>query len=265
MTQQQPLSYRREGKGPSLLLFHGGVGSRNHWERNIPELARHFTVTAIDLPGFGASADAPHDVEDYLSVVASAAAALGGCRFGLAGFSFGAVVGAAVATKLVHSVEFLSMIAPGGLGVPKGRRLDIRPVPDGGLDSPEGRAALRHNLAVTMFADPATADAYAIELHRRNIERARFDSRRISLQDRLLGDLKTLRCPIQLLWGKEDAMAYPSIESRIETIKSVRPDAHVDLIAGAGHWAQYERVADTNQALLDFMLPAVENAGMVAP
>ncbi len=81
---QPPLSYRREGKGPALLMFHGGVGSRNHWERNIPELSRHFTVTAVDLPGFGASADVPPDIGAYLSLVTDAAAALGGDRFGLA-------------------------------------------------------------------------------------------------------------------------------------------------------------------------------------
>ena len=261
---QPPLSYRREGKGPALLMFHGGVGSRNHWERNIPELSRHFTVTAVDLPGFGASADVPPDIGAYLSLVTDAAAALGGDRFGLAGFSFGAVVGAAVASRLGRAVEFLSMIAPGGLGVPKGRHLDIRPVPPEGLDSAEGRVALRHNLTVTMFADAATADDTAVELHRSNIARARFDSRRISLQDRLLADLRSVRCPLQLIWGKCDAMAYPSIQSRIETIQAVRLDARVDLIVGAGHWVQYERPAETNRALLDFMLPIIETARMAA-
>jgi 2-hydroxy-6-oxonona-2,4-dienedioate hydrolase len=258
------LSYNREGSGPRLVLFHGGVGSRNHWQRNIPELARHFTVTAVDLPGFGASVDAPQDIDIYLSMVCDAAAELGGRSFGLAGFSFGAVVAAAVASRLGGMVEFLSMIAPGGLGVPKGRQLDIRPVPKDGLDSADGRAALRHNLAVTMFANPATADAGAVELHRSNIERARFDSRRISLQARLLDDLKVVRCPLQLIWGRRDAMAYPSIESRIDTIRAVRLDARVDLVADAGHWVQYERPEDTNRALLDFMLPVIATTRMAA-
>ena len=66
------------------------------------------------------------------------------------------------------------------------------------------------------------------------------------------------------MWGKGDAMAYPSIQSRIDSIKSVRPDARIDLIADAGHWVQYERPAETNRALLDFMLPAVEPARMSA-
>ena len=34
----------------------------------------------------------------------------------------------------------------------------------------------------------------------------------------------------------------------------MQPDARVDLIADAGHWVQYERPAETNRALLDFML-----------
>ena len=59
-------------------------------------------------------------------------------RFGLAGFSFGAVVAAATASRLGRMVEFLSMVAPGGLGIPKGRRLNILPVPDEGLETRGG-------------------------------------------------------------------------------------------------------------------------------
>lgn len=256
--EQPLLTYRREGRGPHLLLFHGGVGSRNHWNLNIADLSRHLTAVAVDLPGFGASGDVPRDIsaDAYLDLVSDGARSLGGNRFGLAGFSFGAVVAAAVASRLGNAVAYLTMIAPGGVGVPTGRQLDLRAVPRESLGSAEGCAVLRHNLCVTMFADPATADTAAIELHRSNIERARFDSRRISLQDRLIRDLRNVRCPLQLIWGNNDAMAYPSIAARIDGIKAVRPDARVDLIADAGHWVQYERPAETNRALLDFILNA---------
>lgn len=263
---QSPLSHSREGHGPHLVLFHGGVGSRNHWHRNIPGLSNHFNVFAVDLPGFGASADVRHDIstDAYLSLVADEAHALWGPKFRLAAFSFGAVVAAVIAARLGHMIECLTLIAPGGFGVPKGRQLDLRPVPRGGLDSTAGRAALQHNLRVTMFAYPDTAQAEAVEFHRSNIERARFDSRRISLQDRLIDDLTATKCPLQLIWGERDALAYPSIAGRVDRIQAVRPDARVDLIADAGHWVQYERPAETNRAMLDFMLSAALEADLAS-
>ena len=39
------------GSGPPLVLIHGGMGSVNHWDRNVGALARHYTVHTFDMPG----------------------------------------------------------------------------------------------------------------------------------------------------------------------------------------------------------------------
>ncbi len=44
----------RSGAG-SVLLIHGFGASREHWRHNLPELASHFGVYALDLLGFGDS------------------------------------------------------------------------------------------------------------------------------------------------------------------------------------------------------------------
>src|SRR4051812_10485876 len=52
--------YQKRGMGDPLLLVHNvypGASREEYW-RNLDELARHFTVYAIDLLGFGES-DAP--------------------------------------------------------------------------------------------------------------------------------------------------------------------------------------------------------------
>ena len=43
------------GEGPPLLLLHGHPQTHMIWHRCVDELARHFTVIATDLRGYGAS------------------------------------------------------------------------------------------------------------------------------------------------------------------------------------------------------------------
>ncbi|MBW4626732.1 MAG: alpha/beta fold hydrolase [Brasilonema octagenarum HA4186-MV1] len=52
-----PISYQTQGTtGPAVILVHGFGASWWHWRKNIPVLAEHCRVYAIDLIGFGASA-----------------------------------------------------------------------------------------------------------------------------------------------------------------------------------------------------------------
>jgi pimeloyl-ACP methyl ester carboxylesterase len=43
------------GKGPGLLIVHGGTGDRSRWKRLLPLFASHFTVCAMDRRGHGES------------------------------------------------------------------------------------------------------------------------------------------------------------------------------------------------------------------
>jgi len=49
------IHYVEEGHGPATVLIHGLGGFAESWRHNIPELARHSRVIALDLPGFGRS------------------------------------------------------------------------------------------------------------------------------------------------------------------------------------------------------------------
>src|SRR5262249_13208819 len=62
---------RRSGRGPDLVLFHGGMGSWRHWTRNIDALAARFTVHALDHPSYGDSATVARETTGavYLDLV----------------------------------------------------------------------------------------------------------------------------------------------------------------------------------------------------
>lgn len=53
------IHYRVGGEGPPLLLLHGHPQTHVIWHRVAGELARHFTVVAADLRGYGDSSKPP--------------------------------------------------------------------------------------------------------------------------------------------------------------------------------------------------------------
>lgn len=85
------IAFRREGRGPLLVLIHGMVGSSATWRHVIPALARRFTVVAPDLLGHGASVKPRTDYSlgAYASSIRDLMAALGHDRGTLVGHSFG--------------------------------------------------------------------------------------------------------------------------------------------------------------------------------
>src|SRR5262245_60110738 len=58
------IHYRTAGKGPLILLLHGFPDFWYSWRGQIPVLAKHHQVVAIDLRGYNRS-DKPTKVEDY--------------------------------------------------------------------------------------------------------------------------------------------------------------------------------------------------------
>jgi len=99
------IAYDVIGRGPALMLLHGGGQTRRAWHDAgyVDRLRSRFTVIAVDLRGNGAS-DKPTDSDAYridrlcedLLAVADAA---GARRFTIWGFSYGANVGRYLAAR----------------------------------------------------------------------------------------------------------------------------------------------------------------------
>src|SRR5262245_27770197 len=58
------IHYVTKGTGPLVVLIHGFPDYWYSWRRQIPALAKHFQVVAIDLRGYNQS-DQPKGVEKY--------------------------------------------------------------------------------------------------------------------------------------------------------------------------------------------------------
>ncbi len=244
------------GQGKDLLLFHGGRGSRNHWVRNVEALARHFRVFALDLPGYGESPGVADksDPDAYIEALQKAIEdlELAPAPFNLAAFSFGATLAASLAARLGKRVGKLSLIGPSGFGPGPGYPRELRSLKGASPEAVDGIIA--DNLGLTMLSSREAVTDEAVVLHKANLACTRFNSHKMSIRASTVGDLARVQCPAQIIWGERDRLAHPSVAARAEACCKAVPTLRVDLISGAGHWAQFENAPETNRVLLEFLL-----------
>lgn len=256
------VAYRVFGDGPPLVLFHGGAGNWHHWVRNVDALATRFRVLAVDHPSYGDS-DAlgwQVEVDTYLDHVGVAVEEMTDSApvVHLSGFSFGGYIAADMAVRFGARTGALSMIGGAGYGKPVGRgfTLDSRKRMTerlGRVPTEEELTAMhRENLGKLMIWDHDKIDDWAVAMQGRNVDRTRFDSRRISWADGVPEMIGRLACPVMVVYGDHDAAAIPPVSERFARCRAVRPDLRAELIADCGHWAMYERPDEVNRLMLEF-------------
>jgi len=238
------------GRGPALVLLHGGTGSWRHWVRTIPWFAPHRLVVAADLPGLGES-DMPPDPADPRNSAAILARGLDQVigretQYDLVGFSYGGVVGGCLAALDGRRVRSLTIVGSGGIGLPRGRT-DLVKVRH--LDGDARVEAHRTNLARLMIADPARIDDLALAIQDWNTRHSRLKSPPISRGTFLRDALATVRCRVNGIWGGRDAPSLPDIAAREAALRALRPELRFRVIDGAGHWVAYEAAGAFNATL----------------
>lgn len=243
------VTWRRFGKGPLLVLLHGGHGSWWHWARNIESLAERYTVWLPDLPGYGDS-DLPagNSLDDLVdALIESLDRLIGGSTpLWLAGFSFGGLVAARLAERR-GSVSQLALFGPGGHGGPRRPRGDLQAWRGLAANSTEWHDVMRHNLLMHMLHQPAAIDELALRIHGDACLGTRFHSKSISRAGGLAASLDQYRGPVLLAWGEHDVTLVPEIVAK--TLGGGRHSFQIYTVPGAGHWVQYEAAPTVNELL----------------
>ena len=239
--------------GPRLLLLHGGFGSWTHWFANIEALRQQRELWTLDLPGLGASADM-----DVTAVPADfAARVFAGIEalwpddrpLELAGFSFGAMVGARLAQQLGARCRRFTAVGAAGWGELH-VQVSLTPPPRPGTPWETAAPVHEANLRALMFSEQFPIDALAIYLHAENLARARFNSRALSRTDDFVKALSAIEAPCLCSWGSADATAGDSQALAAREAKLVELGVGFELLPGIGHWAMYEAPAAINRLVL---------------
>ena len=262
------MRYLRCGAGPHLVLVHGLLGYSYCWRKNFATLGRHFTVTAMDLPGVGFS---DRDPTMDCSLQASAERMLEFMRrLGIEeGFLLGNSQGGALAMRMAliarerGAPRFQALI----LAAPAHPWLKGNPLLPLALTGPFQWVVPRIAPAIRathrifhkrMYGDPRRMSredsaGYAAALkvpgtvpHVVNIMRHwKQDMRRLAEDLPQLADVPTL-----LLWGDRDR-AVPIASA--PKLRHALPHAEFAVIRGAGHLCFEEEPAEFDRIVIDFL------------
>ncbi len=106
------IHYLKGGSGPALLLIHGWPETWYEWRKMMPALARHYTVIAADLRGFGESSLEPagYDKKTLANDLHVLMVRLGYTRATVVGHDWGAPVAYAYAAQHRDAVDKLVLV-----------------------------------------------------------------------------------------------------------------------------------------------------------
>ncbi len=250
------MRWRIYGKGEPLVLVHGGHGSWLHWVRNIEVLARNHQVLVPDLPSFGDSDDLPPVADSaagmqaiVAALIASMDALLGGRRVvDLVGFSFGGVVSANVAAQR-GGVRRLALLGSPGSATPHRRKGEMMRWRN--ADEATQNAALRNNLLAHMLYAASHVDGLAFQAYADAVKAARYHGRGGAHRVPLNEILAAYRGPVLYLYGEHDVICTPELAKQSLMNRNAGRECH--LIAGSGHWVQFEGAAAVNERLLAWL------------
>jgi pimeloyl-ACP methyl ester carboxylesterase len=250
------------GAGTPLILIHGFMGTYCDWRRNIPELARHFSIKAFDLPGFGYSdkpVDFPYTADGYASFLMALMDKLNISKATLVGNSLGGQIALTACLKYPDRISSLVLIDSGGFpGCVKFPlfRLLKPPILGEALMSMISPIAVRYTLG-SIFKDKSSVTGDIVSYYYNVYKTANARNvpptviRNVVINEiQITGRLKEINCPVLILWGAQDKVIPVSYA---HMFKQSITESRLLIMEGAGHLPQIDKAESVNSAIIDFL------------
>jgi pimeloyl-ACP methyl ester carboxylesterase len=239
------------GQGRPLVVLHSIEGNLG-WLPYHQELARHFTVYVPTHPGFAGS-ERPHWLESfvdlsrfYLWILQE----LGLSRTVILGHFIGGWLAAEMAVMCPNLVEKLVLVDAAGIKPERGEITDIF------LHGAEGTRELSFYDAASVrdyelyFKSPKSPEER--ERHTMNREAVtRYCWKPYAHDPALPHLLRRLTVPALIVWGREDRVV--PVECA-ELFHAAIPNSRLAVLDKCGHFPQFEKPAEFNREVLDFLL-----------
>lgn len=239
------------GAGRPLLLLHGFTGSSQNWQAVLPGLTAHYQVILVDVLGHGRTASPPDENRYTIDRVAADLIALldewGYAAVGLLGYSMGGRLALFTAVTYPHRISHLILeSASPGLATAVERQARVaqdRELADwieaNGLEAFVNRWEQLPLWASQQQLSPEI---------RQQLRQQRLQNNPVGLANSLRGmgtgaqpslweQLAALTIPTLLLAGELD----PKFVTINRQMAALLPDAHLEIVPGAGHTVHLER------------------------
>ena len=256
--------YLHAGSGPPLVLVHGLAGGSFCWRFNIPVLAEHYTVYAVDLPGNGLT-DAPADTDCGMQPQAERLneflEKLGLDAVNVVASSFGGGIAMFLAARHKTRLRSLVLAAPVNPWSAFGRkRIAFLNTALGGyllrmampLSRPVHRIAINRLYGRPSRIRPGTVEGYGrlLQMPGRvpNILSMLKNWRRDMQQLKII--IPQIELPTLLVWGSRDG----AVDLRSATIlKQHLSNAALIMLPEVGHIPSEEVPEEFNRLVMEFL------------
>ncbi|EYE89719.1 hypothetical protein Q428_01145 [Fervidicella metallireducens AeB] len=270
-SQYGKIFYVKKGEGPPLMLLHGvasGVSSFM-WRKNFDEFSKHFTVYAIDLPGFGRSEKLPITYKSYMyrdvikyfikDVIGEPANVIANIQ------------SAAYVIRLEYDIPglFKKIIAvcPSGIF-----EQSLPPSTSGSIITSVfktpilgtflynmlvSRPGIKYFIGNKTYYNKDLASKYVlnhyIDSSRQNGYLSKYAPASFLggyLNQNIIGPLQELSTPTLIIWGENAKM---NTVNNIQSFKDLRPDLEYYIFPNCGYLPQEEYAVEFNKLCIDFL------------
>lgn len=257
------LHYHEAGRGPTLIMIHGGgpgAGGWSNYRRNIDFFAGHFRVILPDLPGF-AKSDKPKIDGGMFSFFAKAIRdlmdALDIRHAHFVGNSLGGGTTLKFALEYPDRAQRLVLMgAAGGLPI-------FTPMPSEGIKHLLGYyeapgpsiEKLRAFLNAMVFdpsqlTDELIKERFAASTQPDLVANPILSRSRPMVLEPLWKDLANLRQKTLIVWGRDDRTV--TLDGAFIMLNQI-PDVRLHVFGRCGHWTQWEKAPEFNRLVFDFL------------
>ena len=245
------LFYESRGKGPAVVLIHGGLVDSRLWDEQMGPLSKRFRVVRYDLRGYGRSAAAPEPFS-HLEDLRGLLDLLKIERATLVGLSLGGIIAADFALEHPARVERLVLVGPGLRGDRQPPPKDAAPAVEAMKQGAEAFADVTMKRELYAAVRPGS-DAHA-RLRRMLLDNFKALSTLrpgfIKYPDPPTAErLADLKAPTLVLVGSRDGANLLNIA---DTLAAGIHGARKVTIPGASHHPPVETPHEFNRALLNF-------------
>jgi pimeloyl-ACP methyl ester carboxylesterase len=269
MVRNIKVGYIDQGQGDVVLLIHGLGSNAKGWSRNIPDLARDHRVIAVDLPGYGYS-DKGHyqySLSFYAQVLKELLDGLGVEQATWMGHSMGGQIAMVAALEHPNTVGGLVLISPAGFeSFTDGEGDWMRRAVSAEFVKDTTIRGVAINLKSNFHETPPEADFMITD--RIQVRGARDFERYCyavslnvgaMLDHPVYDDLDRITQPTLVLFGQNDNLIPNRYlhggHTRDVAARGMArlPNARLVMLDQCGHFVQFEKPQETNQAVLKFL------------
>lgn len=257
-------TYYEGGKddGPTLVLLHGYMGSKETWLPMAPSLTPNFHVIIPDLPGWGRSTrivDADYGYSAQAKRLHEFVEALHLGGIALAGHSMGGAIAGLYASEHPHDVGALVLID--SAGAPFKDNAFTRELKAGRNPFDLQNRADFDRLEKDLFAHPPWLPPRIEDVFvDRSIRDRRFDDRVLKeivspgQRDVLTTALPKVAAPTLAIWCRQDKIIDISALDAIRNALTSAPRISVTEFNDCGHMSIMERARESADAITRFAL-----------